>query len=84
MKQKMYQSWDQTNDLLDNYRRSGLGPIFCTNSVSAKNSNSLKNVLIKLQMFWSIQLVYILHLLKVLTTTIHLQKKKTTKNLLLW
>ena len=63
------------------YRRSGLRPIFRTNSVSAKNSNSLKNVFIKLQMFWLIQWVYILHLLKVLTTTIHLQKKKTTKKL---
>ena len=63
------------------YRRSGLRLIFRTNSVSAKNSNSLKNVFIKLTMFWFMEWVYNLHLFKVLSTKIHLQKKKITKKL---
>ena len=35
---------------------------------------------IKLQMFWSMLKVYIMRLFQVLTTTIHLQKKKRPKN----
>ena len=34
---------------------------------------------IKLQMFWSMLKVYIMRLFQVLTTTIHLQKKKRPK-----
>ena len=58
------------------YPISGLRPIFRTNFISAKNSNSLKNGFINLDMFLSMPKVYILRLLKVLVTTFHLQEEK--------
>ena len=63
------------------YRTSGLRPIIRTNFISAKNSNSLKNVFIKFQMFWSMLEVYIMRLFKVPKTTINFQKKKIPKKI---